>query len=179
MHDHVTLFDRAFATTIAFALPGLAVLVGASTVTPVIAGWFGAAATGTTIVGFLFVVFAAIAVGMVVTALRWWIFERFHVGPYRLVPVTDVAVNEQQRTPAYEDLRFSHYYHYLASANMAIAIPLAVLIWIIGAHPAWQDAVVVGSIAAPVVAVLGAAGRDALARYRVKRLRLTGVLREA
>ena len=43
MADHVSLFDRLFSATIAFLLPGLAVLAGAATVTPVIAGWFGAA----------------------------------------------------------------------------------------------------------------------------------------
>lgn len=177
MDLHVSIFDRVFATTIAFVLPGLAVLVGAATVTPTVATWFGAASTSPTLVGFLFVLLAAIALGMVVTSVRWWIFERARVGSVRLVPHEDAPIDERARTAhaaEYEDLRFAHYYHYLAGANMAVAIPLALLIWIGGARPPVGTVLLVGGIALPVVLALGAAGRDALARYVTKRLRLVG-----
>jgi len=179
MADQVSLFDRAFATTIAFVLPGLAVLVGAATVTPVIATWFGAASASPTVVGFLFVLLAALSLGMIVTCVRWWIFEQASLGPYRLVAKETTAIDEPKRndrTPAYDDIRFSHYFHYLAYANMSVAIPLAVLIWFVGSDPSpsWARTAVVGLIAVLVTLVLAAAGRDALARYRTKRLRLVG-----
>jgi len=177
MPDQVSLFDRAFATTIAFVLPGLAVLVGAATVTPVVAAWFGAASASPSVVGFLFVLLAALALGMIVTCMRWWIFERARLGPYRLIADDAIPIDERKRTDcaaAYEDLRLSHYYHYLACANMSVAIPIAVLIWVLGADPSWRHTGEVALIAVPVTVVLGAAGRNALARYRSKRLRLVG-----
>ena len=132
MAEWVLLFNRAFATTIAFVLPGLAVLVGAATVTPVIGAWFGAASVSPSAVGFLFVLLAALSLGMIVTSVRWWIFECARLGPYRLIAPNPTPIDERKRNDcaaAYEDIRFSHYYHYLASANMSVAIPIAVLIW--------------------------------------------------
>lgn len=177
MADQVSLFDRVFATTIAFALPGLAVLVGAATVTPVIAAWFGAASASPSVVGFLFVLLAALSLGMTVTSLRWWIFERARLGSYRLIAIDQTPIDERQRracASAYDDIRFSHYYHYLACANMAVAIPIAVLVWGLGSNPSWPRFASVGLMAGAVTVVLGASARDALARYRTKRLRLVG-----
>lgn len=175
--ERVSIFDRVFATTIAFVLPGLAVLVGAATVTPTVATWFGAASSSPTLVGFLFVLLAAVALGMVVTSVRWWIFECAHLGRFRLVQDGDTPINEQARkdhAAEYEDLRFAHYFYYLATANMAVAIPLALVIWNVGTRPDAHVAAIVWIIAVPLALVLGAAGRESLAVYIRKRLRLVG-----
>lgn len=176
MDAQVSLFDRVFANMMAFALPGLVTLVGAATVNPVVAGWFGAASMSPTFVGFLFVLFAALALGTVVTCLRWWIFERLDIGGKRLVspsaPINDAKRHEHQA--AYEDLRFQLYYHYLAYANMSVAIPLAIAIWLSGGQANASQAAVVPVLAIPVVLAMGAGAREAIDRYVSRRRQLLG-----
>lgn len=180
MTDQASLFDRIFSSTIAFLLPGLAVMVGTATISPVVRAWFGGASTSPSIVGFLFVLFAALALGFIITAVRWFVFERMTWWP-RTAPLVPRGqpINEAKRQElfaAYEDLRFQHYYHYLASANMAVAVPIAIAIWLVGSEPTPPAALALGVAVGGglLVIVLGAAAREALARYNDRRLRLVG-----
>lgn len=180
MNHQVSLFDRVFATTIAFLLPGLGVLVGAAMVTPVVAGWFGAASNSPQIVGFLFVLAAALAIGMVLTAIRWWVFEKATVCGFQLVPPTS-PINEAKRSQhfaEYEDIRFQHYYYYLAFGNMSIAVPVAIATWLVGSDP-WPErgrVFAVFFVGALLSLTLGSAAREAIKRYTDRRIRLLGTM---
>lgn len=182
MDVSVSLYDRIFANTIAFLLPGLAVMVGAATVNPVIVTWFGGASTNPTFVGFLFVVLAALTIGILLSAVRWWIFERCAwwpgCGGETLVPLGP-PLNEAKRREhyaEYEDLRFQHYYHYLASANMAVAIPIAIATWLIGTAttPTLSTVTSVSVSGFILVYILKSAACEALTRYERRRLNLLG-----
>lgn len=181
MDIQVSLFDRVFAVTIAFLLPGLAVLVGAATVNPVIVAWFGGASTNPSLVGFLFVALAALAIGLVVTSLRWFAFERIAWPLVGMLVKPSAPIDESKRREhyaEYEDLRFQHYYHYLASANMAVAVPIAVCIWLgwSDPFPAVGRVAIVVAFATVGIVILTEAAREAIARYCDRRLRLLGAL---
>ena len=177
MSEHaVTVLDRGFALTIAFLLPGLVLLAGTATVNPTVATWFTGAQTGPTIVGFLFVVLAALAMSMVITAIRWSIFECAWLPGCPLIPpAPDVDLSQRKDVEAqYVDYRHQHYYYYLAHANTAVAVPLAVVAWLavnVVTAPWWLSVSIVACTAI-VSGVLGAAACDAINRYdqRLRRL---------
>jgi hypothetical protein len=175
----VSLFDRVFANAIAFLLPGMVVLAGASAGNEAIRGWFGAASTDPSLVGFLFIALAALTIGYLLTSIRWWVFEAMKwpvVG--RLVPAP-TPINEEKRKEhhaAYEDLRFQHYYHYLASGNMAVALPIAFVLWfrVRAENYSWQALLTALIVAVFVTRILGRAACEAVRRYDSRRARLLG-----
>lgn len=175
-----SLFDRSFGAITAFLIPGLIALFGIATVNPTVASWFGGAQTAPTLVGFLFVMAAALALTTVITSLRWLLFE--HVRwPLRKGPLVTPAPpfdqsQRRDREAAYQDIRYQHYYHYLSSTNCAVAIQIAVWTWLIGSPGALallpRLAILSGAVGASLV--LGAAGCNAIARYDEKMERLLG-----
>lgn len=178
MDVHVSLFDRVFAVTIAFLLPGLAPIAAAAPGSQTVANWFGAASQSPTIGGLLFVVLAALASGMALTALRWMLFEELSIFGCRLVqpgtPVNEAA--RKDHLAVYDDLRYQHYYFYLASANMAVAVPVALIVWLLTAvhRPSVTTLALVMGLGAIAMYVLAAAGCNAIRRYDDRRHRLLG-----
>jgi hypothetical protein len=178
--SQTTLLDRGFSLTIAFLLPGLVTLFGFATVNPTVQTWFSGAQTGPTLVGLMFVLMAALALNLVITALRWFIFE--HISWPRFGPIVPVSpVFDEQKRKDYEtqflDLRHQFYYHYLAYANTAVALPLAVVAWKLGSEtaPPWDAFIAVSISAALMTVVLALAGRDAVIRYDERAKRLIGL----
>lgn len=173
-----SLLDRAFAITMAFLLPGLITLFGLATVNPTVQSWFAGAQNGPTFVGFLFVLSAALALNLVITALRWFIFENLRwprLGcPWVAAAPSLPLARRKELEPQYLDLRHQHYYHYLAYANAAVAIPLAVLTWLVGAERFPSVLAIAGVLVAAVTAtvVLGMAACDAVRMYDKRRLEL-------
>lgn len=168
----VSLFDRGFSVALAFLLPGLITLFGLATVNPTVQTWFQGAQNGPTLVGFLFVLAAALALNLVITALRWFVFEQLPgpwLGcPWVKPPAASINLAERRLHDAvYVDLRHQFYYHYLAYANTAVAIPLAVMAWKFGSapEPAWSTFLLVVAYASVATLVLGAAGCNAVRRF--------------
>lgn len=181
MADHTpALFDRVFAVTIAFLLPGLIVLFGIATVYAPVATWFEGAQNGPTITGFVFVLMAALALNVIVTCLRWTLFEKLACRWTR--PASPDGARRTRTTwvppaPPYDEsrryekrevlseIKLDFYYHYLAYANAAVALPTAVVIWQFGTPMIWQIRLGVGIGTLLVIAALGAAACDAIQRY--------------
>jgi hypothetical protein len=178
----VTLFERLFAVTIAFVLPGMIALFGIATGNATVENWFKGAQNGPTMVGFLFVLFAALALNVVITATRWYIFEGLHLKLLRC-PWVDPAPNFSQAKrkefgDEYAALTRDHYYHYLAYANTAVAIPIAVVAWKLGypdPQPTWWIFGSVYSTAALASWVLGRAACNAVQRFDRKAESLLGL----
>jgi len=181
MDVNTVFFDRLFAVIIAFLLPGLVALFGIATGDQTVRTWFQGAQSGPTIAGFIFVLFAALALNLVITAVRWFLFEHLK---FKLLgcPWVPAAPNwdeekRRERDALYVDIRHQHYYHYLASANMAVAIPFAVLAWKIGSVPApsWTTFIVVVLVGVGTSMVLGLAACDALRRFDRKVTKLLSI----
>ena len=168
--QHVGLLDRVFALLIAFFLPGLAALAGIATVNQTAKGWFAGAQANPSIVGYLFVLLAALGLSMVISAVRWYVFERFKWLPgCPLVPPAPAfdLPKRKEFEAQYVDIRHQHYYYYLHHANSAVAVIVAAIAWLSGhaaTVPAWVS-VAVGAGAVVLAAMLGAAGCDAIERH--------------
>jgi hypothetical protein len=120
------LFSKSFDHLLAFVLPGLVVLWGYSYVDPNgLGAWFvTASTTNTSVGGFLFLLLAALGVGVFVSGVKSLVFERW----FRLFPEPP-PFDEKRRTEsgvleAYADARHNHYYYHLFYANMLCAAPV-------------------------------------------------------
>ena len=177
--SEVTLLDRGFSLTIAFLLPGLITLFGAATVDPTVQTWFGVAQTGPTFVGLLFVLFAALALNLVITAVRWFLFE-YISWPFGSIIPAAPAFDQKKRKDLkvqFIDLRHQFYYHYLAYSNAAVAILLGALAWrLLGAEaPALNTTLAVFGIALVTSVILALAAREAIVRYDERTKSLIGL----
>jgi len=177
----LALFDRIYPITIGFLIPGMVVLFALSTVSATVQTWFTGAATGPTFVGLLFVMFAALTLGLVVSSIRYCVFEVIPV-PWRGCLVEQGPQFDHTKRKdceaAYQDIRLNHYAYYLNSANLSVALPIGVWIWKAGSNPAptWSlflTAIVLTTIA---TVALAAAGCSAVRRYNEKRAILLGVI---
>jgi hypothetical protein len=180
-HAQTTLLDRGFSLTIAFFLPGLITLGGFAVVNETVKSWFSGAQTGPTLVGFLFVLMAALALNLLITALRWFAFEKVRVGRFGPIVPASPSFDEQKRKDfevQFIDLRHQFYYHYLAYANAAVAVPLAVAAWKFGStpEPEWSTYLIVCAAATVISVILGLAARDAVLRYDERAKRLIGLV---
>lgn len=177
-----SLFDRVYSITIAFLIPGLVVLAAIATVSQPVQSWFTGAANGPTFAGLFFVILAALALGFVVTSIRYTLFEAITI-PGLGCPVVKSGPKldhnkRKECEAAYQDIRLNHYYYYLASANLSVALPIGVAIWKGGSAPAptWDlfgTALVLTAFATVALAV---AGCSAIRRYDEKRYILLGEL---
>jgi len=174
MQDHTAaLIDRLIQFLIAFVLPGGVVLFACAIGSETVRTWFAGAQSGPTLVGFAFVMLAALAIGWVVSAVRYCLFERIRLGGRCLVPAP-LAVDESKRAQqaqVYADLRRAYYDHYLATSNLAVAVPVGVTIGAMSAPSAlrwWQWGGV--AVATILVAVaLATAACSAIERYETRR----------
>jgi hypothetical protein len=182
MSETTSLFDRAFANGIAFLLPGLVFLFGIATVNDTVRAWFQGAQNGPTLAGLVFVLVAALALNIAITAVRWLLFEHMTFGIFgcpwvKAAPKLDLSKRKDLEAQ-YVDLRHQYYYHYLAYANTAVAVPLGLFTWIVFATPVpniWQG-VFVCSVGLFITIALGKAGCEAARRYDERRTMMLGLL---
>ncbi len=172
-----SLFDRIFELTIAFELPGLVPLFAYSASNDTVRRWFAGDAGGPAWAGLAFVMLSALAVGFVLTAIRFVLFEQLSLPRKNCFVGPRLAFDERQRkehAAEYFDLRHQHYYHYLAMANLSVAIPIAAVIWKVGqtTQPGWWTFSGQTGLVLLVAAILAVAARDACRRYDQRRAEL-------
>lgn len=180
--DQVQLFGMGFL------LPGLVPVFALASINPAVAGWFGTASTSPTLAGVFFVVLGAIAVGFVINAVRFAFYERSYFGHCLVDKSPDFDMTKrEQNDAAYKDLRQSHYYHYLAYANLSVSIPISALIWLggtqlranaVGAVALSTTTILIGvTVTLGLTYLLGLAGCEAVRRYNQRRGELLGFKR--
>src|SRR5262245_28082184 len=173
------LFSKSFDHLLAFVLPGLVAIWGYSYWDPAgLGAWFHTAATAeTTIGGFLFLVLAALAVGVFMSGARWLLLENLlHVFP------SPPALKDERRAEdgvreAYADARHNHYYYYLFYANMFCALPVVFIGWKLNQNPApsWSEFFwKLGAFVAAEV-VLFSSARNAISRFKTKAVKILGI----
>jgi hypothetical protein len=153
-----------FGPLIAYLVPGATVLLGCSQFSPVLRSWLGAPpANAPTIGGFLYLTVASIAIGMIVSAIRWAVIDTLHRFTGIRLPPLDFS-RLGANVAAYELLIDIHYRHYLYYGNMTIATAFAYVcyraklggIWPLG----WPDLAF-----AAVEVVFFLTSRDTLSKY--------------
>ncbi len=177
----VTLLDRGFSLIIAFLLPGLIALFGVATVDTTVRAWFSGAQTGPAFVGLLFVLLAAFALNLVITAVRWFLFE-YISWPFvgcSIIPASPAfdQKNRKDHEAQFIDLRHQFYYHYLAYANTAVALLLGAAAWrfLAAETPALNTTLAVFGVALVTSVILTLAARDAIHRYDERTKSLIGL----
>src|SRR3954469_15253069 len=68
-----------FGPLIAYLVPGATVLLSASPFSPTLQGWLATdPASSPTVGGFLYVTVASLAIGMTLSAVRWFVVDSIH-----------------------------------------------------------------------------------------------------
>jgi len=173
------LIDRLIQYLVGHVLPGGVVLFAIATGNPTVSAWFAGAQNGPTVMGFAFVILGALAVGFVVSALRYCVFEVLPLKWTCALVAAPPDLNEAQRAThdaTYRDLRRNHYGHYLAGANLSIALPIGVALWK-GLSPvpiSWWAFSTVAILMAVSSVALAVGACSAIQRYDRKRIALIG-----
>src|SRR6267142_901717 len=162
---------KFFTPIIAFVLPGLTALYGLSFHMPVVRVWFGTAADkDTTVGGFFFVVLASLAVGLVVSGIRWMLVDWWM--PQR--PSFDYRKRSDEKVEAaLADIRAQHYAYFQFYSNMACALVVAFVGWQTSNRPPWMTFVEAFVGVAALCVIMLVVARDCLNKYDEK---TTGVL---
>jgi|GEM_PF-1086780 len=160
--------DRSFGLLISTVLPGLVVLLGASTHSTSVEHWlFGSPASGVAFGGVIYATAISVFVGMVIGAIRWVLIDTVH----HLTGLRRPTLNDawlQANLSAFDRLVEDHFRYYQFYANTAIALPIAYALAYYGdADPLIQHRLSI-SIVLVLELVLIAGSRDALRRYYVR-----------
>ena len=114
-----------FGPLIAYLVPGATVLWGLSLFSPALQSWFIATPPDApSLGGFLFLTLASLAVGMVVSAVRWTTVDRLHRMTGLPPPPLDFS-RLGQNVEAFNLLISIHYNHYQFYSNEFIATLIA------------------------------------------------------
>lgn len=154
-----------FGLIIAYLVPGFVALWGASYHSPTIRGWLTVAPEVAPSVGELFyATLAALAAGVILSAFRWAIIEPLHHHTGVHPPDWDFSRLDSNLAP-YQAMVEQHFRYHQFCANMVIALVFAYAARMAalgqGAYQwGWPD---LGF--PPIVVVLFAGSRDALAKY--------------
>jgi hypothetical protein len=131
--DKVT--SEGFGLTIAFVAPGAVVLWGIAQHSAVLRSWFGFPGSETDVSagGFLFVLLASSAAGVFVSGIRWIVFDQIF---FRLIGLTRPDIDESQMRNeeylrAYMVANEYFYRYYQFYSNMAVAVVVAYLSWLV------------------------------------------------
>ena len=121
------LSSANFGLVIAYLLPGLVALWGASYFSPTLQAWLGTRPSDApTVAGFLYVTPAAIGAGITVSTIRWMLLDTIHHWTGIRRPDFDYARLECN-IQAFDLLVRHHYDYYKASANGLVAVAFTYL----------------------------------------------------
>jgi hypothetical protein len=117
--------NDTFGPLVAYLVPGATVLWGLSPFSPTLHAWFaGWSETALTIGGFLYLTVAAVATGMIVSAIRRAVVDTLHAWTGLPPPSLDFA-RLGENVEAFQLLIEIHYRHYQHFSNMFVATPIA------------------------------------------------------
>lgn len=158
--------DKNFGVVIAFLLPGFLFLWGLSFSNDEVGKWLAKSAEddAPTVGGFLYATLASLALGLLISAVRWLIIDHL----LWLIGVYDPGINfanlkDKDRYAAFLGAVENHYRYYQYYANTLVAIIGALIIYlIVGTEkpslPVWVTA-------AAIMVALFLGFRDALKKY--------------
>src|ERR1035441_932749 len=181
-------FAKSFGLVIAYLLPGFIGLWAVSLFDPGTQRWLGRAAPGPTTVGdFFFAVVASLGVGMLLSSLRWIVFDQ---GLNRTVFKRELGgppdhafekIGEDPATyAAFDRFVADHYQYYQFNSNTAVALIFAYLAWTLSGRvtgapvPTLLASLSVLAVLVGVEFVLVQGAADCLKRYRKKMSQLLG-----
>ena len=170
---------KSFGLVIAFLVPGMIALYGASLHVKLLEDWFEIAANArsTTVGGVLLIVVASLGMGVFVSNLRWLVLERWI---WRRTPPELPNAHRRRETQTelvYQNLVWQYYQFYQFSANSLFALVLLYGAWLAhelrpeaeGLRPAPVALALPTILLVPTGCVLYVAAKDSLNRYNKRR----------
>jgi hypothetical protein len=164
----IPIQQTTFGYAIAFISPGVVVLWALSKFSQEVRGWFGIAANAeATVAGFLFVLLAAVALGVFASGVRWAIVDNvLELFPSTRQPDLDrTKLKDPDTLASYNQMTELYYRYYQFYSNMLVALIAAYVMWLcdLGLFP-WQRPASLAGVAVVSVSLFASA-RDAWKRY--------------
>jgi hypothetical protein len=156
--------DKNFGVIIAFLLPGFIFFWGLSYSSQTVAAWLAkSTANAPTVGGFLYSTIASLALGLVISAVRW-LFIDLSLHWLKTLPALDFAkLKEKDNFPAFQGIVENHYRYYQYYSNTLIAIVLSFATYVTYGPEQPSLTLWVGVLA--IVIVLYFASLDTLSNY--------------
>lgn len=156
-----------FGLVIAFLLPGFLCLWGLSFSSTEIAAWLAKAGTdkAPSVGGFLYATLASLALGLLLSAVRWLVLDHVHLWTGVHKPTIDYSeLKDSDKLAAFNAVVENHYRYYQYYSNTLVGIIIAFLVYLVRG-PACPSLSAWLSVVAILVALfLGS--RDALGKYQ-------------
>jgi hypothetical protein len=164
--------NQHFGLVIAYLLPGFISLGGIALLIPSVAGWLRPEQTQAGLGPPVYTVLAAIAVGMIVSCIRWLIIDQI-LWMLGVIPPTWDGALLQQRLGVFNYFVEYHYRYYQFYANTLVAIAWTYSLnrWL---HTSAVLGVTTDVAVVTLCAVLFAGSRDALSKYYSRTAQVVG-----
>lgn len=159
-----------FGLVIAYVLPGFTALQGFPLVAPAAAGWGTGGDPNPPLTAFLSGTVMALAAGLTVSAVRWFVIDTIHRKTGVRRPERDYARLERS-VAAQEYLDLVHYRYYKFYANMVVALAFAYATR--DCKLGWR-----GALDLPLIVLFFFASRDTLAKFYERTGKLLAVPQE-
>jgi hypothetical protein len=164
------LNDANFGIVIAFLLPGFLLLWTLSFSSVQLADWIAAssAAGGGTIGDFLFATLASLALGMIVSAVRWAAIDSLiHAIHYAgSPPQLDFSKMTKDNADAFRGIVENHYRYYQFYANTLVSLFIGLFVWVFHDLKAGvTENFWAWLMLSAIVAILFFASQDCLVKY--------------
>jgi hypothetical protein len=131
--------STSFGLIIAFLLPGLTGLVSLSFWSVSVLRIFQAFLTAESNVGlFLMVVLAALTMGLLITVVRWVLFECWFCRSERLLPADFTSLGRKDKLEAFRAAVDEHYRYHQFWGGMTVALAMFYAGWLHSVPPALQ-----------------------------------------
>lgn len=162
------VIDKNFGVVIAFWLPGFLLLWGLAYSFPQVSALMPKPTEGEapTVGGFLYVALASLAVGLIVSAIRWMIVDTLMhwTGVLQPKKLDYGQLKKQDVLPAFQAVVENHYRYYQYYSNTLISILMAFVVYLV-IKGAGAIAYLAWVALALVCVALFLGSRDALQKY--------------
>ncbi len=158
--------EREFGLVIAFLLPGFLCLWGLSFAVPTIAAWLALSSQSQapTVGGFLYVTLASLALGLLISAVRWASVDKIHeLTGLKRPDFNTSALKDEHTLNAFQRIVESHYRFYQYYANTMVALIISFICYV--AFSPDKPSVFLWIIFIVVTMTLFYGSRDALRKY--------------
>jgi hypothetical protein len=173
------LSEKNFGVVIAFLLPGFILLWGISFSSRTVADWLAKAnsTSAPTFGGFLYASLASLALGLVVSAVRWAIIDQLlRLFGTRAPKLNFESLSDKDKYAAFTGAVENHYRYYQYYANTLVALVASFAIYVIHGPnpPTWPYWIVAGAL----ILILFLGSRDSLTKYFERIAAILGTLPE-
>jgi len=161
-----------FGLLIAYVIPGLLIVGSIGYLSPTVAGWLGAApGSAPTVSGFLYVTVASVAAGMLVSALRWLVFDRLHHRTGITPPDWDFG-GLRDYAPMFLTVVEHQYRYYQFYSGVLLALPFLYLVRRLVVSATVIQTGLETAIVLAVMALCAISSRDTLRKYYARMAQL-------